>query len=436
MVEKQSMQYSDNENKSLKPSLLSIIMPGFLVAATGVGAGDLATASFTGSQLGVAVLWAVVLGGLLKFILTEGLARWQLVTGETFLEGIAHHMGRTIGLLFLPYLVLWSFFVGSALMSACGVTLHAMIPLFERAEDGKLFFGIVSSLCGLAFVSVGSFQLFEKVMGLCVGVMFSVVVVTAFLLWPGTEAVFSGLFFPSIPDAKGAGITWTIALMGGVGGTLTILCYGYWIRERGRVDVAAIKVCRIDLAVGYGVTVIFGIAMVIIGSTINLEGKGAGLLVVLADRLQEPLGITGRWLFLIGAFSAIFSSLLGVWQAVPYLFADIWSVFVKKADLMAESKLSKSKLSKSKLSKSKPYRSYLVAIALIPMLGLFMDFKEVQKLYAVIGALFMPLLAVALLIMNGRRAWVGSYSNKPVTVMMLTATLMFFGAMAWMKWVN
>ncbi len=41
---------------------LSILGPGILVAATGVGAGDLATAAFTGSRLGLACLWAVVLG--------------------------------------------------------------------------------------------------------------------------------------------------------------------------------------------------------------------------------------------------------------------------------------------------------------------------------------------------------------------------------------
>ena len=92
------------------PTGLSIIVPGFLLAATGVGAGDLATASITGSQLGLAVLWAVVVGGLLKFTLTEGLARWQLVTGQTFLEGVVDRVGSIVGWLFLPYLFLWSFF--------------------------------------------------------------------------------------------------------------------------------------------------------------------------------------------------------------------------------------------------------------------------------------------------------------------------------------
>jgi len=406
------------------PGLLTLIIPGILVAATGVGAGDLATASLTGSQLGLAVLWAVVVGGFLKFILTEGLARWQLVTGETFLEGVAHRFGMMVGWLFLPYLFLWSFFVGSALMSACGVTLHAIAPLFDTAADGKIFWGIVSSVVGLAMVWTGGFRLFEKVMGVCIGLMFISVIVTAILLWPGTREVVSGLVIPTIPDKSGEGIAWTVALIGGIGGTLTMLSYGYWIREKGRVAADAIKVCRIDLAAGYSVTILFGLAMVMIGSTIEIEGEGAGLLVALADRLEAPLGSGGRWMFLIGAFGAVFSSLLGVWQAVPYLFADIWRLFLKRSG-QAETCVH---------ANSSPYQIYLVALALIPMAGLFMGFKEVQKLYAVIGAAFIPLVAVALLILNCRRAWMGQYRNRPLTVVALLATILFFGYIAWMNW--
>ena len=61
--------------------------PGLLLAATGVGGGDLATGSFVGGLLGTAVLWAVLVGALLKFVVTEGLARWQLATGDTLIEG-------------------------------------------------------------------------------------------------------------------------------------------------------------------------------------------------------------------------------------------------------------------------------------------------------------------------------------------------------------
>lgn len=407
-----------------KPSFLAIILPGILIAATGIGAGDLATASFSGSQLGLAILWAVVLGGLFKYFLTEGLARWQLVTGTTLLQGVSQHFGRVSGWLFLPYLLLWSFFVASALMSACGVTLHAIFPVFDDPVSAKIFFGIFCSLGGLSMVWFGGYKLFEKVMAICIGIMFFTVLITAALLWPSTSEIFAGLFIPGIPDAQGAGITWTVALIGGVGGTVTILCYGYWIREKGRNSTQHITISRIDLTTGYAITILFGLAMVIIGSTIKIEGSGAGLLVTLADRLQQPLGLWGRWLFLLGAFGAVFSSLLGVWQAVPYLFADLWKLF-----------FSRNNPSKNiDLTKTKPYKYFMIAIALIPMAGLLISFKEVQKLYAVTGSLFIPLLALALLILNGRKKWLNEHTNKPHTVIILLATLIFFCSVAFLKW--
>ena len=84
----------------MRRSPLAIIGPGLLVAATGIGAGDLATAGFAGSSLGAAVLWTVVLGAFLKFVLNEGLARWQLATGETLLEGAVDRLGAPVKVVF------------------------------------------------------------------------------------------------------------------------------------------------------------------------------------------------------------------------------------------------------------------------------------------------------------------------------------------------
>ena len=414
-------------DKNNKVGLWAILGPGMLVAATGIGAGDLATASFTGSILGMAVLWAAVVGAFLKYVVTEGLARWQLATGDTLLEGLVRRIGRPVGWFFLPYLIIWSFFVSSALMSACGVTLHALIPLFDDAVHGKVVFGALSSLVGLGLVLAGGYELFEKIMRVCIGIMFVTVIVTAALLWPGTGPVIKGLVVPAIPDAGGLGLTWTVALMGGIGGTFTVLCYGYWIREEGRAGADFLKTCRIDLAAGYAITALFGVAMVIIGSTIEIEGRGATLLVQLSEQLVEPLGQTGKWLFLVGAAGAVFSSLLGVWQAVPYLFADTLG-------LLREDPTVATNESSAVDTRSPAYRGYLFALAIVPMAGLFWRFQEIQKLYAVVGATFIPFLAVALLILNGRAEWVGAqYRNRPATVAVLLATVAFFAWIAWRR---
>jgi Mn2+/Fe2+ NRAMP family transporter len=396
--------------------LFTLLGPGLLLAATGVGGGDLATASFVGDMLGTTVLWAAVVAAILKFVVTEGLARWQLATGDTLLEGVAHRLGRAVIALFLLYLLLWSFFVGSAQMSANGATLHAIFPVFTDARHGKIAFGVASSLVGLALVLWGGFRVFEIAMRVCIGSMFVTVVITAALLWPGTGAVLTGLVVPRLPTGDADALKWTVALIGGLGGTLTVLSYGYWMREEGRTDPKDLRSCRIDLGASYLITAVFGIAMMIVGSTVHVEGEGTQLLVVLSNQLGVVLGPAGKWVFLIGTFGTVFSSLLGVWQSAPYLFADGWRLLTTERGAPVRVD-----------TRAAPYRLFLVVLALVPMIGLFMSFREVQKLYTVIGAYIFPALALALIVMNGRTAWVGQkLKNRPATIVALVGVLVFF----------
>jgi MFS family permease len=256
-------------------------------------------------------------------------------------------------------------------------------------------------------------------MRVCVGTMFITVVATAVLLWPGTGAVLSGLLIPRVPRVDATAIVWTVALIGGLGGTLTVLSYGYWMREVGRTTADDLRACRIDLGASYAMTAIFGISMMIVGSTIHVGGEGTQLLVALSDQLGTVLGPAGKWLFLLGTFGTVFSSLLGVWQAAPYIFADGWRILLAPPGAPV-----------SVDTRARPYRAFLVALALVPMIGLFSSFREVQKLYTVIGAYVFPLLALTLIVFNGRRAWVGTLKNRPLTTVALVGVLVFFTVLA------
>ena len=167
-------------------------------------------------------------------------------------------------------------------------------------------------------------------------------------------------------------------------------------------------------------TALFGLAMVVIGSTVDIDGSGANLVVTLADRLEQPLGPVGRWLFLLGTLGAVWSSLLGVWQSVPYLFADTWQLLGGRSGPID--------------TRGWVYRGHLVALATLPAVGLLVGFARVQKVYAVAGALFMPLLALVLLVLNGRRAWIGAAKNGWLATLTLVATLAFFAWLAVREW--
>lgn len=373
--------------------ILAILGPGILVAATGVGAGDLATAGLAGSRLGLAVLWAVVLGAAFKYIVSENLARYQLASGATVLEGAATRLGWWCFAPFVLYLVFWSFFVGSALISACGVTLQAILPMADPAT-GRLVYGVACSMAGVALAWLGGFRLFERVMAGSIAIMVAVVLACAVASRPDLGALLRGLAVPTIPSATDGGLTWTLALIGGVGGTLTLICYAYWMREAGREGPEHLSRCRLDLAIGFAVTALFGLAMIVIASGIELSGGGAGLIVNLANQLDDRLGPVARWAFLLGAFAAVFSSLLGVWQSVPYVIADTWALrhAVGKPDALPD----RAAVS----TRSRAYRISMLAIGTIPAVGLVASFEDVQRAYAVLGAFFVPGLAIALLLLN------------------------------------
>jgi class 3 adenylate cyclase len=127
--------------------------PGIVIAATGLGAGDLIAASVAGAKYGIAIVWAALIGALLKFTLNEGLARWQLATGTTLLEGWVRRLPRFWSLYFFVYLLLWSFIVAGALMAAAGLAVHALVPAVSVKAGG-----IVQSLLAALLVLFGRYR--------------------------------------------------------------------------------------------------------------------------------------------------------------------------------------------------------------------------------------------------------------------------------------
>jgi Mn2+/Fe2+ NRAMP family transporter len=398
----------------MKKPWFSKIVLGLLVAATGVGAGDLITASLAGSNLGLVILWAAAAGALLKWVLNEGVARWQMATSKTLLEGWVDHLGGVVHWVFFAYFIIWSYIVGGALINACGVAGAGLLPLGDP-HSSKIVWGIVHSAVGLAIVRAGGFRAFEAVMSILAGLMVVTVLLTLILISPDWQDVVRGLAIPTVPR-QGAG--WLLAVMGGVGGTVTLLCYSYWIREKGRAGKQGVKDCRFDLAVAYSLTAFFGIAMVIIGSRVKVGGSGDTVALVLADQLAGAIGPPGKYLFLLGFWGAVFTSLLGVWQGVPYMFADYLRLRSRDRGSRAES---------ADLKLTPAYRLYLLALGVLPLSLLWLKVQLVQYVYGIVGALFMPFVAATLLILNNRVRLVGrEYKNGWITNLLLVLTLAFF----------
>ncbi|MBC9728367.1 Nramp family divalent metal transporter [Streptomyces sp. TRM68367] len=373
------------------------IGPGIVVAATGVGAGDLVATLIAGSNFGYTLLWAAILGCLVKISLAEAAGRWHLSTGRTLFDGWAS-LGRWTTWFFAVYAVVWGFVYGAAAMSSSALPLQALFP---DVMDLK-WWGVATGLVGLVFVWFNKYAVFEKVMTVLVGVMFVVTVYLAIRVTPNIGDAFAGLL-PVLPDEKDS-ILNTLGLIGGVGGTITLAAYGYWVNAKGWTNTGWMKIMRLDNRVAYATTGIFVIAMLIVGAELlhaaNIAiASGDKGLIQLGDILEREYGTATAKFFLIGFLATSFTSLIGVWHGVSLMFADFVARYRKREQATGE------EVASGERERSWPFRAYLLWLTFPPIVLLFQGepFRLII-IYGVLGAAFMPFLALTLIwLLNSSR---------------------------------
>ncbi len=189
-----------------------------------------------------------------------------------------------------------------------------------------------------------------------------------------------------------------------MGGTITLAAYGYWVNAKGWADTGWMKVMRLDNRVAYITTGVFVVAMLFVGAellhaaNIALSGGGKGL-VQLGDILEDEYGTATAKFFLIGFFATSFTSLIGVWHGVSLMFADFVTRLRDKRAGKAE------EIASGEHERSWPFRAYLLWLTFPPIVLLFQGepFRLVI-IYGVLGAAFMPFLALTLIwLLNSSR---------------------------------
>jgi zinc transporter ZupT len=68
-----------------------------------------------------------------------------------------------------------------------------------------------------------------------------------------------------------------------------------------------------------------------------------------------------------------------------------------------------------------------VALSVLPLTLLWFKVQQVQLVYGIVGALFLPFVALTLLLLNNRSRLVGrDFKNSTVINILLAVTLAFF----------
>jgi len=374
-----SEQYSDSDDV---PDW-SLVGPGLLVAATGVGAGDLAAGLVAGNRYGLNFVWAVLIGIVLKFALNEGVGRYHLATGRTIIEGI-HSLGRWASGFFGGYALLWGFVYGAAVSASCALAANALFP-----QIPFWVYVVGHPIVGTALVLLNRYETFENIITVFISLMVVTVVGSALFVLPSLGSLIS-TGIPALPEGS---TIYALGLIGGTGGTITMASYGYWLNEKDWDGPEYIPLMRRDALSAYLITGLFVIALITMSAAL-LYGTGATVegedgLVTLASSLGNQLHPVLRYGFLIGFWAASFTSLLGTWHGVSYLFADFVQKFTSTGSMEVEA-----------LRETKWYRFYVLWLTFPPMLLYFLGQPVfIIILYGALGAVFMPFLAVSLLLL-------------------------------------
>ncbi|MFC7686418.1 Nramp family divalent metal transporter [Ureibacillus sp. GCM10028918] len=390
---------------------LKKVGPGIVVAATGVGTADLITSIVIGTQFGMTFIWAILVGSILKYFLNEGVGRWHLASERTMVQGW-QQLGKWATGYFGVYSILWGFVYGATAASTCAMALYAVFPVIPLWA-----WAAIHAVAGFLLVWFGKYHVVEKVMTVLIGIMFLTIIGTALLFLPSFGEFMSG-FVPRVPDGS---FMLMMGLIGGVGGTITMASYGYWLAEKKWSGPKWVSTMRLDSKVAYTLTAIFTIAGLVIGAQflfgtdVNLRGDQG--LIDLAGLLGQEFGEPMKWVFLVAFWSAAFSSLLGVWNGVPYLFADFVQTIRQKKDAPR----------KQVQETDKAYRFFLFWLTFPPMILYFFGKPvELVILYGALGSLFMPFLAISLLVLLNSKKIDQPLRNKTLPNVVLVACVAMF----------
>ena len=381
-----------------------------MLAATGIGVGDMVSSTIAGAEYGLTLAWALAAGVLVKFAVAEGVARWQLVTGTTLVEGWRDHLPRVAVLAFLVYFITWSYFVSAALVTASALAPAAVMPAVPLPV-----WVVVHALVALGFVYFGRYQQLLRVIKWFVAMMFVSLLATVLLI-----LFRSGADVPVMGSRAPVSGPYVLSLIGGIGGTVTLLSYGYWMREQGWDGPVRVPSARADLAVAFALAFVFASAMMFLSSQIEWSGQildeGPRLCLLLADRIGAETGEIGRALFLVGFWGTAYSSVVGVFHGVPFLFDD-WIHTWRRQPRTGQ--------------RGVAYRGWALFLTLAAISGLLIQ-RPVWLVFAytVVGSLFFPFVITTLLWLNNSRLMPAAFRSSAAMNVVLGAALVLYGYLA------
>ena len=330
-------QYTQPEGAQLEPpktlfERVKYLGPSVIISATIVGSGEIVLTAGLGAAVGYIMIWWVLLSCWSKSILQAELARYVVLSGDTYVRALNRIPGKLPGprgkfswpvavgiLAFLPGLTGLGGLIGGA-----GQAISLVFPEVDPiVAVGGL--AVVTSI----LLGSGSYWRLEKVMMFFV-VTFTTLTIASVIMMQGTEyatrldQITSGFTF-EFPVEYAVLAFAAYGYTGVNAGEISV--YSYWCVEKGyparigpyqdRPEWYArahgwLKVLRTDVWITLVLLTFATIPFYFLGAGIlhanGLEPRGSETIPALSNMFTLTFGHWSIWAFALGAFCILYSS--------------------------------------------------------------------------------------------------------------------------------
>lgn len=320
--------------------------PGLIISAVIVGSGELIVTPKLGASVGFSLLWFIIIGCFLKVFVQIELGRFAIARGMTTLEAMNSVPGPRWIVSWLIWI--WLLMYIALVFQVAGMVggLASVVSLAGLPLNPTVLTVLVGGGCAVVLV-LGRYRLVEVVstalvatFTICTLVAVGLLQATPFAITPAQ--VLGGLKF-QLPES----FTTAFAAFGIIGvGASELIYYPYWCLEKGYARNVGpeensdswrhrargwIRVMRIDAWISFVIYTVATVAFYLLGAAV-LHAKGLAvenqdMVATLSHMYRESLGNWSFWLFLIGAFAVLFSTVFGATASNARLFADALSLY-------------------------------------------------------------------------------------------------------------
>lgn len=390
--------------------LLLSVGPGIFCIGYTIGTGSVTSMIKSGSEYGVQLLWVLFLSAFFAWVLMESFGRFAVVTGGTAINSFKSRLkwGKFWAVLTIIGVVMGQWSALSGILGLTSNALYEVARLFSP-DLKESNFGAVLGIAVLlvvimyAFLLVGKYSFFEKVLVVFVTLMGISFLVSMCIVLPPPAEILRG-FVPSIPPG---GSLMVAAFVGTTMAAPTFIVRPLIVKEKGW-GKTNLKEQRRDAFISAVFLFIISAAIMIAATgALFHHGKIVAKVLDMVYALEPVAGKFAVTVFMLGAMSAGLSSIFPILMVLPLLIGDY---------------------NQGKMDTRSSTFKVLTAIAclvglIVPILGANPVMAQIATQVA--NVFILPVVIGGIIVLINKKSLMGEHKANRLLNIALTAALVF-----------